>query len=90
MDYFDIIALFIGYLILVVLILAIGYSFYNWVIYGEVGENVSTIIRNKKVYINNKLVAENIESNNITTINGDVYVDGIRIYKHKRKTRWSK
>jgi len=83
-------ALGIGYLIIGLILFILLYAFYQWALYGEVGQSLSTEISGGDVYINGKLVVKCKGGGNISTINGSVYLNGKLVYKHKKKFRWEK
>ncbi len=84
------IALGIGYIIIGLVCLIIIYSLYQWALYGQIGQSLSSEICGGKVYINGKLVADCKGGGNISTVNGSVYLNNKLVYKHRKKFRWSK
>ena len=86
----DDIALIIGYLIIGLICFILLYAFYQWALYGEVGQTTSSKICGGDVYINGKLVAELKDGGNISVVNGTVYRGNKVVYKHKKKFRWEK
>lgn len=74
----------------ILVVFALLYAFYQWALYGQIGESMSSTISGGRVYINGKLVAEAKGGGDISTINGSVYHNGSLIYKHRKKFRWDK
>lgn len=83
------IALVIGYLVIGLVVLVVLYAFYQWALYGEIGQSTNQKIIGNKIYVNGKFIKET-NSGSISMINGSVYENGKCIYRHKRKFRWQK
>lgn len=83
------IASIIGYIIIIIFAIGLFTAFWQWALYGEIGNSISQSIKGNKIYINGKFIKET-SGGNISMINGSVYENGKCIYKHKRKFRWQK
>jgi len=83
-------ALWIGYIFIILVVGVIIYVFYQWALYGEISQSVSVETVGGDIYVNGKLVAELKGGGNISTINGTVYHNNKIVYKYKKKFRWQK
>jgi len=85
----SVIVAIVGWSVIGFISLILLYSLFQWLLYGQVGNSTSQVIRDGKIYVNGKFVKK-YNGGSVSMVNGSVYVDGELVYKHKKKFRWEK
>lgn len=81
------IAAYIGYFIILIIIIILLGMLYKFIVYGSIGNHTSITSNNNCVIVNGKIVYEGIVKS-VSDINGTVYVNGEKVYSPKK--RWEK